>query len=84
MGWSKADLARRMACDSTSVDKLETGKSQPIANEKQILEMLFQQAELSAFEMVQSCQAEKTLQERDLESIDLRSLESDPTAKKSQ
>lgn len=75
MGWSQSDLARRLACDANFVEQMENGKSSPRASETQLLEMLFQQAELAAYEMVQSCQAEVALKERDLESIDLHSLE---------
>lgn len=81
MGWSQSDLARRLHCESVTVASLEKGNSQPESSVTQILEMLFNQAELSAYEMTQTCQAEAALNERALESIDLRSLESESETK---
>lgn len=77
MGWSQSDLARRLACESGAVAVWEQGKSAPESSATQILEMLFNQAELSAYEMTQTCQAEAALNQRALESIDLSSLESE-------
>ena len=76
MGWSQSDLARRLHCERGTVANLEKGQSKPESSITQILEMLFNQAELSAYEISQNCQAEAALRERALESIDLRSLES--------
>lgn len=81
MGWSQADLARRLACESALIVRWEQGQEVPPMTTKPILEMLFQQAELAAHEILQSCQAEMALHERALESIDLSSLESDEPKK---
>jgi transcriptional regulator with XRE-family HTH domain len=77
MGWSQSDLARRLHCESGEVAHLELGDVKPGNSVTPILEMLFNQAELSAYEMTQNCQAEAALNQRALESIDLRSLESE-------
>lgn len=81
MGWSQSDLARRLHCESGTVANLEQGQAKPESSITQILEMLFNQAELSAYEMTQTCQAEAALKERALESIDRSSLESESDKK---
>lgn len=74
LGWSQSDLARRLQIESLSVQSWEEGASRPQNQHLQSLELIFNQAELAALEISQSTQAEVTLHRRELESIDVESL----------
>lgn len=76
LGWSRSDLARRLKIESLSVQSWEEGKDQPQSQHAQVLELIFNQAELSALEISQSTRAEQTLHQRELESIHVQSLNS--------
>lgn len=76
LGWSQSDLARRMQIETSHISDWEAGKELPKKDQQQTLELIFKQAELAALEIVQSTRAEWSLRQRDLESIDVQSLDS--------
>lgn len=76
LGWSQSDLARRLNIESASVLTWESGETKPKRAEAQLLELLFNQAELSSLEISQSTQVELTMHQRELESLSVQSLES--------
>jgi len=76
MGWSQSDLARRLSCESGAVEAWEKNSAEPSDNVSQLLEILFNQAELAAYDITQGCMSEKHLLEQNLESIDLRDIAS--------
>jgi DNA-binding transcriptional regulator YiaG len=45
LGWSQADLSRRLKCNSSEVDGWETGKSIPVGTLKNELQLLANQAD---------------------------------------
>lgn len=77
LGWSHADLARRLGVQVESIHQWEKGEAVPqeVTND---LEVIFNQAEVAAVEISQLTQVESTLVKRELESIDNESLDSDP------
>ncbi len=77
LGWSQSDLARRLKTESFSVQSWEEGTTAPANQHVQSLELIFNQAELSALEITQTTQAECTLRQRELESIHIQSLDSE-------
>lgn len=76
LGWSQSDLARRLKVESVSVKAWEEGQTQPPHPHAQLLELLYNQAELSSLEISQSTQVELTMHERELESLNVQSLDS--------
>ncbi len=76
LGWSQSDLARRLHIESLAVQSWEEGQAQPPRSIAQSLELLLHQADLSSLEISQSTQVELTMSERELESLNLQSLES--------
>lgn len=76
LGWSQSDLARRLQIESASVQTWESGEAKPLRSQVQILEMLFNQAELTSLEIAQSTQVELTMNQRELESLSIQSLDS--------
>lgn len=70
MGWSQSDLARRLSCESMVVENWEKGSNEPARDVSQLLEVLFKQAEMAAYEITQSCELEKRLKDENLESLD--------------
>jgi DNA-binding XRE family transcriptional regulator len=74
MGWSQSDLARRLQLDSANIIQWELGASAPDSRTCQALSHLFQQAEMASLEMVSHLEAEVFMDEKHLESVDIRDL----------
>lgn len=74
MGWSQSDLARRLQVESQSIIQWEMGQSIPDTRLCQELSHLFQQAEMASLDLLSQVEAEVFMDEKQLESIDIRDL----------
>ena len=74
MGWSQTDLARRLELSCSDVQSWEAGFSEPSSKYTQLLKLLFDQAELSAFDVLTGPQIEIMLEQKSVEMIETSEL----------
>jgi transcriptional regulator with XRE-family HTH domain len=75
LGWTQSDLARRLNCESTEVQKWETGQSTPNSEVSGRLELLVSHAETNAQELQSVPKAENFCERRRLGQIDIYCVE---------
>ena len=75
LGWTQSDLARRLNCQSTDVQKWETGLSTPNSEVSSRLELLVSHAESNAQELQSVPKAENFCERRRLGQIDIYCIE---------
>jgi ribosome-binding protein aMBF1 (putative translation factor) len=71
LGWSSADLARRLSCESVIVTSWEQGVVAPNENQEEELNLLLKQADSSADEVSSQVLAEIFLEETNEGQCDL-------------
>ncbi len=74
MGWSQSDLARRLQTDCESVKAWELGQQVPDFKASQSLGLLFQQAEVTALDILNSVQAEVHMDQFSLEIVNIKDV----------
>lgn len=79
LGWTQADLARRLNCASYEVESWETGQSIPNSQISSQLELLLSQADACAFEMQSAPKAESFCEKQRLGQIDIHIVEDNET-----
>jgi transcriptional regulator with XRE-family HTH domain len=69
LGWSRAELARKISCESQAISNWEMGLDmiEPVFSPR--LEKLFQDAELASLEIAQFALADQEMSESNLEFI---------------
>lgn len=70
MGWSRADLARRLETDADQIGQLEMDLQKTPENLSQTLELLYKQAEFSADAVYCNSMAEILFEEDDVLQVD--------------
>lgn len=75
LGWTQADLARRLNCQSSEVQSWETGLTSPDKEITSRLELLVSHAESNANEIQSVPQAENFCERRRLGQIDIYCIE---------
>ena len=75
LGWTQADLARRLNCQSSEVQSWETGQAIPNAEVTSRLELLVSHAETCAQELQSVPKAENFCERRRLGQIDIYCIE---------
>jgi DNA-binding transcriptional regulator YiaG len=74
LGWSQAELSRRLQCDSADVDQWETGKSTPVAKFKNELQLLANQADACSKEVQSTPLVEKICDQKALGQIEFSEI----------
>lgn len=74
MGWSQSDLARRLQTDCENVKAWEQGIQVPDFKTSQSLGLLFQQAEITALDILNSVQAEIHMDQNSLEIVNIKDV----------
>jgi ribosome-binding protein aMBF1 (putative translation factor) len=74
MGWSQSDLARRLQTDCEIVKAWELGQQTPDFKTSQSLGLLFQQAEVTALDILNSVQAEVHMDQFSLEIVNIKDV----------
>lgn len=75
LGWSRADLARRMDCTGADIESFESGKSQPKLEFIQMLEIIYAQAETCSNELQSIPQCEKHMQKNSTDQVDFEEVQ---------
>jgi transcriptional regulator with XRE-family HTH domain len=75
LGWSQADLARRLSCSIIEVNEWEHGQCSPNIKLSGQLELLFSQAETCAFELQTTPKAENICKNKHLGQVPMYGLE---------
>lgn len=74
MGWSQSDLARRLQTDCENVKAWELGNQTPDFKTSQSLGLLFQQAEVTALDILNAVQAEIHMDQNALEIVNIKDV----------
>ncbi len=70
MGWSHSDLARRLSCPVQAIHEWELGRSQPLPNVLNEIELLLKHADFLSSELQFQPQIEQNLEDKSLEQIE--------------
>ncbi len=82
LGVCRSELAHRLGVSSAEITAWEEGNKLPTAEQTDILERLFRQAEGSVLEILQSPHAERALASGNAESVNLNDLAQGRTLRK--
>jgi transcriptional regulator with XRE-family HTH domain len=71
LGWSQAELARRLNCSSAEIEEFESGFKTPDKEKMGQLVLLLSHADATSFEMQSTPKAENFCERRHLGQIDI-------------